>query len=142
MEDIIETRWVTANQPNRREKWKCDDYCDVKNHHLHIWCSICERRIDREDRLNHNCRFGMGRGQIHPEMNPDYLYNDVFWTELQLVRDLAPQPTDNHSKYDKQMDEIRDINRRHLNELNGEGTSRIPLIETNIKSLGRRFRPY
>ncbi len=142
MEDIIETRWVTANQPNRRGKWKCDDYCDIENHHLHIWCSICEKRIDHEDRINHDCRFGMSCGQIHPEMNPDYLYNDVFWTELQLVRDLAPQPTDNRSKHDKQMDEIRDINRRHLNELNGEGTSRIPIIETNIKSLGRRFHPY
>ena len=41
MNDIIETRWVTANQPNRRGKWKCDDYCDIENHHMHTWCSVC-----------------------------------------------------------------------------------------------------
>ena len=84
----------------------------------------------------------MGRGQIHPEMNPDYLYNDVFWTEPQLVRDQIPPPTDNCTTHEKQMDEIRDINQRHLNELNGEGTSRTPIIETSIKSLRRRFHPY
>ena len=78
LNDVIETRWVTANQLNRRGKWKCTDHCDVENHHVHTWCTICQRRIDHEKRLNHNCRFGLGRGQIHPEMNPAFLYNDVF----------------------------------------------------------------
>jgi hypothetical protein len=133
---------VTANQPNRRGKWKCTDYCDMENHHVHTWCRICERKIDHEERLNHNCRFGLGIRKIHPEMDPEYLYNDVFWTEPQLVRDQIPPPTDTRTKHEQQMDEIRNINQRHLNELNGEGTSRTPIIETSIKSLGKRFRPY
>ena len=61
---VIETRWVIANQLTKRGKWKCTDFCDTKNHHMHLWCEICQRRIDYEERLNHNCRFEIGHGHM------------------------------------------------------------------------------
>lgn len=143
MNDIIETKWVIANQPTKRGRWKCNNYCDTENHHMHTWCKICQRRIDLEERLNHNCSFGLGRGQIHPEMNPDSLCNEVFWTEPQMVREQIPSETDEYQRYKSSIDAIHNINQRHLNELNGEGTSRTPLIEPQTKqNIGRRFRPY
>jgi hypothetical protein len=139
--NIIETKWVVANQPMKRGKWKCDDYCDVENHHLHSWCTICQRRIDREERLNHNCRFGIGRGQVHPDMNPDYLYNDVFWQEPFLAHDSISTETNEHEKYKRDLQTILEINERHKNELNGEGSSRTPLIENQTKPhIGKRFQ--
>ena len=96
LNDVIETRWVTANQPNKGGKWKCTNYCDVENHHVHIWCTICQRRIDHEERLNHNCRFGLGRGQLHPDMDPNHLYNDVFWEESFWAHDNVPTETDEY----------------------------------------------
>src|SRR5438045_1683318 len=103
LNDVIETRWVTANQPNKRGKWKCTNYCDVENHHVHTWCTICQRRIDHEERLNHNCRFGLGRGQLHPEMDPAYLYNDVFWTEPQNINNRTPPQISTFEQHQKHL---------------------------------------
>ena len=41
LDNVIETQWVITNQSNKRGKWKCTDYCDIKNHHMHTWCTIC-----------------------------------------------------------------------------------------------------
>jgi len=143
MNDVIETRWTIANQPTKRGKWKCDDYCDTENHHVHVWCKICQRRIDREERMNHNCRFGIGTGQVHPEMNPEHLFNDVFWTEPQLANENIPERSEEYEKHLQHLQAIHNINKRHFNELNGEGTSRIPLIENQEKPhIGKRFKNY
>ena len=144
LKDVIETQWVIANQPNKRGRWKCTDYCDIENHYVHTWCTICQRRIDHEERLNHNCRFGLGRGQVHPDMDPAYLCNNVFWTEPQEINDRLPQQTSTYQQHERHLNEIRRINTQHLNELNGEGTSRTPLIDNynHFQNNGRRFRPY
>jgi hypothetical protein len=92
--------------------------------------------------LNHNCRFGLGRGQIHPDMDPAYLYNDVFWTEPQTVNDQNPPKLSRIEQYHKHLEEIRQVNTRYLNELNGEGSSRTPIIENYPKNNGKRFQPY
>lgn len=34
---IHQDQLVTTNQPLNRGKYKCDDFCDVENHHLHMW---------------------------------------------------------------------------------------------------------
>src|SRR3954451_7183089 len=134
---------VIANQPTRRGKWKCDDYCDMKNHHVHVWCEICQARIDHQEKLNHNCRFGLGVGQIHPEMDPQHLINDVFWSEPPLVIEKMQEEINEDTKHRNHLQQILEINNRHLNELNGEETSRTPLIEDQTKlNLGKRFRPY
>lgn len=141
--EVIETRWTIANQPTKKGKWQCDDFCDVENHHVHVWCKICQRRIDHEERTNHNCRFGLGIGQVHPEMNPEHLFNDVFWTEPQLANNNIPEKSEEHKEYLQHLQEIRNINKRHFNELNGEGTSRTPLIENQEKPyIGKRFKKY
>ncbi len=143
MDNIIETRWVTANQPIKRGKWKCNDYCDVENHHVHSWCTICLRRINHEERLNHNCRFGIGRGQIHPDMDPNHLYNDVFWEESFWAHDNVPTETDEYKQHQEHLQQITNINKRHISELNGEGTSRTPIIENQEKPhIGKRFKRY
>jgi hypothetical protein len=143
MNNIIETKWVVANQPMRKGRWKCNDYCDLENHHMHAWCNICQRRIDLEERLNHNCRFGLGLGQIHPDMDPNHLYNNVFWEEPLWAHDNVPTETNEPQQHQDHLQQIININKRHISELNGEGTSRTPLIENQDKPhTGKRFKRY
>ena len=75
-------------------------------------------------------------------MDPAYLYNDVFWTEPQIINDRTPPQSSNTEQYQKHLDEIQQVNIRYLNELNGEGSSRTPIIENYPKNIGKRFRPY
>jgi hypothetical protein len=133
--ELIMEKWVIANQPITRGKMSCYDSCDIENHHLHKWCQACQRRIDWEDNNDHQCKFGIGLGQIKPDMNPNYLINDVFWTEPEI---LVEEVTRSHKQH---LAKIKNINKRHQNELNGNGTSRTPLIESQQKlNIGRRFK--
>ena len=34
----------------------------------------------------HGCEFGFGIGQIHPDIDPKYLYNEIFWSEPEAVK--------------------------------------------------------
>ena len=110
---------------------------------MHVWCKICQRRIDHEKRMSHNCQFGLGIGQIHPEMDPNYLFNNVFWEEPQLEIDNIPTESEEYKEHQQHLQNIRSINKRHLDESKGEGTSRTPLIEEQTKlNLGKRFIKY
>ena len=60
LDEVIETRWTIANQLTQKGKWKCNDYCDTKNHYVHVWCKICQKRIDHKKKMNYNCQFGLG----------------------------------------------------------------------------------
>ena len=143
MEKLVETRWVTANQPLKKGKWKCAEMCNYENHHMHSWCTICQKRIDLEERMNHNCRFGIGLGQIHPDMDPGHLYNNVFWEEPQWAQNAIEKEVNKSQPAQDQIQQILNINKRHIAELNGEGTSRIPLIENQDKPhIGKRFKSY
>ena len=51
-------------------------------------------------------------------MDPAYLYNDVFWTEPQIINDRTPPQTSTFEQHQKHLNEIQQINTRHLNELN------------------------
>ena len=127
----------------KKGRWKCDVYCDTENHHMHSWCTICQRRIDHEEKLNHNCQFGIGLSQIHPDMNPNYLCNEVFWEESFWAHDSIPEETEEYERHQAHLQAITNINKRHLSELNGEGTSRIPLIEDQEKPhIGKHFKCY
>ena len=75
-------------------------------------------------------------------MDPAYLYNDVFWTESQNINDRTPPQISTFEQHQKHLNEIQQINTRHLNELNGEGSSRTPITETYLKNNGKRFQPY
>jgi hypothetical protein len=73
-------------------------------------------------------------------MNPNHLYNDVFWEEPNPLNELITNELERHNQH---LESIININQRHNSELNGEGTSRIPLIEpTHSYNNGRRFHPY
>ena len=76
-------------------------------------------------------------------MNPKHLFNDVFWTEPQLANENIPERSEEYEKHLQHLQAIHNINKRHFNELNGEGTSRIPLIENQEKPhIGKRFKKY
>ena len=92
--------------------------------------------------MNHNCHFGLEKGQIHPEMDPAYLYNDVFWTEPQIINDHTLPQTSIFKQHQKHLDKIWQVNTRYLNELNGEGSSRIPIVENYSKNNRKCFRSY
>jgi len=47
-------------------------------------CTLCEKIITME--LEHNCIVGYGLGQIHPEMKPEALVNEVFWEIPEAVQ--------------------------------------------------------
>jgi hypothetical protein len=137
--DILETKWVIANQPIAKGRWSCDPHCDTENHHLHSWCTVCLKRIDHEDKLDHNCKFGFGLGQIHPDMDPQHLDNTIFWKEPpDVIREENEQ-----NRHQTHLQTIVDINLNHQKELNGEGTSRTPLINKPTKTIfGKRFKRY
>ena len=135
--DLIRIRWVTANQPIQSGKWKCDQYCDTENHHLHSYCTVCKQQIYPGMEYNHGCKFGFGLGNIHPDMNPLYLINDVFWSEPETNL----QSEDEEDTIDRDLRVLREIKQRHVKEINGEGSSRTPLIESQEKpSIGKRFQ--
>ena len=141
---------------------KCNDFCDTENHHLHRWCDACEKRIDWEMDHPPTCKFGIGPGQIHPDMKAEYLINDVFWTEPAAVVqenehfflqnnntvERVPKRSRNEEEeierqHREHINEILKINERYQNELNGEGTSRTPLIESQEKLHNeKRFKNY
>jgi hypothetical protein len=106
------------------------------------------------DIQNHGCRYGIGLEQIHPGMDPSALQNQQWWNEPQRVIELNQEflarkrqrdAIENEEKQNHyaSMQRILNINIRHLAELNGEGTSRTPIIEEQTKpNTGKRFRRY
>ena len=101
---------------------------------MHAYCTICNKQIYPGMEMDHGCKFGFGIGTIHPDMNLLFLVNDVFWEE----------PQQEEEKWDdqaaKDIAKIKQINKYYINELNGEGTSRIPLVEPLEKSFGKHFQ--
>ena len=104
------------------------------------------------DPHNHGCKYGIGVGQIHPKMDPNALHNQIWWNEPQKVieqdQEFFSQKRQREESNEKQrhhasQQSIIKINIRHLAELNGEGTSRTPIIEKQTKpNIGKRFKRY
>ena len=90
----------------------------------------------------------VGRGEIdqspgfHRVLDVDSFRLDVFWEEPFLAEDSIPTAENNdYERYQKNIQSILDVNERHRNELNREGTSRVLLIETEEKPhIGKRFK--
>ena len=141
-QELIKEKWAIANQPIRSGRMKCNDFCDTENHHLHRWCQACERRIDWDIDHPPNCKFGIKPGQVHPDMKPEYLINTIFWQEPPVVIQENEFFLEEQA-HEERMKRIDDINRAYQAELRGEGTSRIPLIETpRSQNTGKRFKRY
>jgi len=81
----IKVKQVIANQPITKGGSKCTDFCDIENHHIHTYCKACKHNLPYGIVL-HDCIIGFERGKIHPDMNSNYLINDLWWTEPQLVQ--------------------------------------------------------
>ena len=72
-------------------------------------------------------------------MDPQHLDNTIFWTEPPgVVREENEQ-----SRHQAHLQTIVNINLNHRKELNGEGTSRTPLIVKPTKTIsGKCFKRY
>ena len=76
---------VVANQPIRRGGSRCTEHCDTENHHVHMYCTLCKRNL-HYGTVAHDCVFGMEKGQLHPDMKPEYLINKPWWKDPFLVQ--------------------------------------------------------
>ena len=79
-------------------------------------CTLCEKDVTMD--LNHECIIGYNLGQIHPEMIPETLTNEVFWKIPEKVQRnddacLAAvellQPAKNPENYGWTEDELDEI---------------------------------
>ena len=81
----LKIKQVIAGQPITRGGSKCTDNCDIENHHAHNYCKLCKRNLF-SDTIVHNCKFGFGQGDQHPEMDPKFLVNQPWWKIPFLVQ--------------------------------------------------------
>jgi hypothetical protein len=135
--NITVTKQIIAGQPIKRGKWQCNDACDIENHHLHTYCTMCKRQIPTGCIvLQHGCVFGFQLGQVRPDMNPDYLINDVFWTEPEILDESDDESVDSLPPHLRDIRRIRAINTRW--EQHGGFNTEQPTA-SHFSSYGRRF---
>jgi hypothetical protein len=83
--DNIQIKSVIAHQPIRKGGSKCNEMCDIENHHIHTYCKICKTNLSYGT-IVHDCIMGYSAGRIRPEMIPEYLVNVPWWTEPLAVQ--------------------------------------------------------
>ncbi|CAG8715776.1 1879_t:CDS:2, partial [Funneliformis mosseae] len=80
LEDIfkenIKIKQVMANQPIIKGGSQYNYSCDIGNHHIHTYCKACKRNLPYGT-IEHHCIIGFSLEQIQPDMNPNYLINDL-----------------------------------------------------------------
>jgi hypothetical protein len=81
----IRVKQVIAHQPITRGGSKCDDSCDIENHHIHTYCTMCKRNLPYGT-VRHDCIIGFTLGKIRPDMRPEFLINTPWWNEPELVQ--------------------------------------------------------
>ena len=84
----IVVKQVIASQPIKKGGSKCTDACyfgSTVDHHTHTYCKCCKCNLFT-DEVVHNCTWEIGLGELHPEMNPEYLVNVPWWPELMKVQ--------------------------------------------------------
>src|SRR5688572_32317759 len=100
---------------------KCDSSCNTEDHHIHEWYYACEKRIEWDRNHASKCKFGIGLGQIHPDMDPNYLVNNIFWNEPQLIiqenRDFQRQ-----QNFEQMTEAMERLNKRNRNGLDKQIT--------------------
>ena len=73
----IIVKQVIASQPIKKGESKCTDACyfeSTVDHHTHTYCKCCKRNLFT-DGVVHDCTWGIGLGERHPDMDPEYLVN-------------------------------------------------------------------
>src|SRR5579859_5313834 len=76
----IKVKNVVANQPLKTGGSKCDDHCDIENHHIHFYCKACKRNLSYGKPI-HDCIIGFELGKIYPDMDPRDLINEPWWND-------------------------------------------------------------
>ena len=125
----------------KRGKFKCLDHCDTENHHLHKWCKTCARRIDLEDNNNHNCNFGTRPRIVHPDMDPAYLYNDIFWQENLPFYHQEAAEYYRHNPYHIYFENNKEENTNKRNR-EESSTTRVTFSEPTKQHDGKRFKRF
>ena len=80
----IRIRQVIAGQPYTRGNGQCDLSCDVENHHVHTYCTICKRNLPYGTTVHNNCYFKNEERCF--VMNPRVIINKIWWTEPSAVQ--------------------------------------------------------
>jgi hypothetical protein len=142
-DELIKTKWIIAGQLVQQGRWSCKDHCDIENHHIHSYCTVCRKQVPYGMERDHGCKFGFEKGMIHPEMNPKYLFNEVFWSEPELPKS---DESDDNSEGEFGNQAARDIRRiETIMRRHSAGTTRVSTYQTNnnrqrsFKPIGRRF---
>ena len=91
--------------------------------------------------MNHNCHFGLGVGQLHPDMDPTHLCNNVFWDEPVFAHDNILDNSNEYKQLQQHLENVINTNQSYLSEPNGEETSRTENYY-NTPNHGQHFRPY
>ena len=81
----IKVKQVIANQPITKGGSQCTFNCDTENHHLHTYCKACKKNLSYGI-IEHDCIIGFGPGKIQPDMDTNYLINDLWWEEPEKVK--------------------------------------------------------
>jgi len=111
---------------------------------MHSYCIVCQKQVPYELVRDHGCKFGFGRGMIHPEMNPKYLVNEVFWSEPELPQSDESEESEEEGSEDPAARDIREI--RQIMKRHAAGRPRILTSQTirnnqlEFRSFGRRFQ--
>ena len=76
MSNIV-VKQVIAGQLIKRGESKCTNTCyyrETVNHHIHTYCKCCKQNLFTNE-IVHDCIWGIGQSELHPEMDPEYLIN-------------------------------------------------------------------
>ena len=73
----IKVKQVIANQPITKGGSQCTFNCDTENHHLHTYCKACKKNLPYGI-TEHNCIIEFRPGKIQPDMDTNYLINDLW----------------------------------------------------------------
>ena len=102
-----------------------------------MYCKLCKRNLPYGI-VQHDCVFGLAPGQIHPDMNPDYLYNQVWWeAEEEILYKGKAKEIYSFSG----IEDLREINYNYEYEMNGGPSNRQPydFSVEQPKPFGKRF---
>ena len=84
-QEFIQIKQVIAGQPINRGGSRCTFECDIENHHIHTYCTMCKKNLPYGTIL-HDCIIGFTLGKIRPDMKPEFLVNQPWWEEPEGVK--------------------------------------------------------
>lgn len=136
--ELVKEKWIIAGQSQTRGRMRCMDYCNTDQHHIHKWCHVCAKRIDWDDNHVPQCKFGIGLGQIKPDMDPNYLINTIFWNEPQAVVEENNKFHKRQQNFDVSLEAMERLNKRDRNGF--EATTSRQNSQENLQQNNKRVK--